>query len=57
MNTRVGASGTMNHQLMLGQLFQDVSQYALNRRLPGLHLPTTEIGSIVCQSELNVTHG
>src|ERR1700675_89184 len=56
MHPRVGAARALNRQTTLRQLFEHVSQGTLDGGLPGLNLPTAEIGAVIGQREFDVAH-
>jgi hypothetical protein len=56
MNARVGTPRGLNLQPLLRKIFQHIAYRALNRRLSGLDLPSTEISSVISQREFDILH-
>ena len=56
MNARVGTPCALNLQPLLREILQHIAYRALNRRLSGLDLPSTEISSVISQREFDILH-
>ena len=57
MHAGIGASRSLNHQSTAREFFQNIAQYTLHGGLPGLALPSAEIGAVIRQCELYISHG
>ena len=57
VNAGVGAPGSMQNDVLLGQAPEHSNDFPLNGGLIGLNLPTVKIGAVVGDGELEIAHG